>query len=108
MANGKFAVFGNEFGIMVNTADYDTDTHIQTQKATYQEIQAWVMDQYGEHVTNLDISRAKKRCGLAQYQYKGHEASEGYYVPKPREHKEKMVMEAFIHFGIIEKLKPEK
>ena len=88
MANGKFAVFGNEFGIMVNIADYDTDSHMQTKKATYKDIQAWVMDQYGAHVTNLDISRTKKRCGLTQYEYKGHEASEGYYVPKPRERKQ--------------------
>lgn len=102
MANGKFAVFGNEFGIMVNIADYDTDSHMQTKKATYKDIQAWVMDQYGAHVTNLDISRTKKRCGLTQYEYKGHEASEGYYVPKPRERKEQMVMDAFLHFGIID------
>ena len=36
----NFAVFGNAFGIIVDTADYDTDQHIQTQKATYKEIQA--------------------------------------------------------------------
>ena len=37
-ANAKIAVFGNAFGIMVNIADYDTETHIQTKKATYKDI----------------------------------------------------------------------
>ena len=37
-ANEKFAVFGNAFGIMVCLSDYDTETHIQTKKATYKDI----------------------------------------------------------------------
>lgn len=96
-----FAVFGNAFGIMINTADYDTDQHLQTKKATYKSIQAWVLEMYGTHVTNLDISRAKKRCGLAQNEYKGHPASPKYYVPKHRDHKEILIIEAFKHFGLI-------
>ena len=60
VANAKFAVFGNAFGIMVNLSDYDTDTHIQTEKATYKDIQAWVLETYGTHVTNLDNSRTNK------------------------------------------------
>ncbi|MBQ9045054.1 MAG: zinc ribbon domain-containing protein [Oscillospiraceae bacterium] len=78
----QFAVFDNEFGIMVNIADYDTDSHVQTKKATYKEIQAWVRDNYdGTCVTNLDISRTKKKCGLSQTEYKGHKASPTYYEP---------------------------
>ena len=98
----QFAVFDNEFGIMVNIADYDTDSHVQTKKATYKEIQAWVRDNYdGTCVTNLDISRTKKKCGLSQTEYKGHKASPTYYEPKPREHKEALIIEAFKHFGLI-------
>ena len=97
----SFAAFGCAFGIMVSTADYDTDQHIQTKKATYTEIQAWVKETYGVHVTNLDISRTKKLCGLTQNEYKGREAAPGYYVPKHRDHKEELVVEAFKHFGMI-------
>ena len=86
---------------MVSISDYDTDTHIQTKKATYKDIQAWVLETYGTHVTNLDISRAKKRCGLAQNEYKGHTASPNYYVPKHRDHKEILIIEAFKHFKLI-------
>ena len=100
-ANIKFAVFENAFGIMVDIADYDTEMHIQTQKATYKDIQAWVQEQYGTHVTNLDISRTKKRCGLAQNEYKGRAAAPDYYIPKHREHKETLIIEAFKHFGLL-------
>ena len=95
----RFAVFGNEFGIMVDIADYDTDFHLQTKKATYKDIQDWIRENFdGTAVTNLDISRVKKRCGLSQHEYKGHQASEGYYVPKHREHKEALIIEAFNSF----------
>ena len=96
------AVFRNVFGIAVNIDDYDTEQHLQTKKATYKDIQKWVLDQFGEHVTNLDISRTKKLCGLAQNKYKGRKASAGYYVPKPREKKQELVLEALKHFGFIE------
>ncbi len=99
--NVMFAVFGNAFGIMVSTADYDTDQHIQTKKATYKDIQTWVREKYGTHVTNLDISRTKKRCGLTQSEYKGRKAAPDYYVPKHRDHKEILIIEAFKHYGLI-------
>ena len=97
-------VFGRCFGIIVSTADFDTETHSQSKKATSNDIQTWVMQTYGEHVTNLDISRTKKRCGLAQNEYKGRAPSAEYYVPKHRDSKETLVMEAFRHFGLIDNL----
>ena len=54
-ANVKFSVFENAIGIMVNAADYDTGQHIQTKKATCQDIQTGVREQYGTHVTNSII-----------------------------------------------------
>jgi hypothetical protein len=90
------------FGVTVNIDDYDTEQNLQKKKASYKDIQKWVLDQYGEHVTNLDISRTKKLCGLAQNEYKGRKAAEGYYVPKERKHKQRMVLKAMIHFGLIE------
>ena len=85
----------------MNIDDYDTEQHLQTKKATYKEIQKWVRDTYDEHVTNLDISRTKKLCGLAQSEYKGRKAAEGYYIPKERAEKQKFVIEALKHFGLI-------
>jgi 23S rRNA (uracil1939-C5)-methyltransferase len=86
---------------VVDIDDFDSEQRLQTKRATYKDIQKWVRDKYGEHVTNLDISRTKKLCGLAQNEYRGREAAAGYYVPKPREKKQEMVIEAFKYFGII-------
>ena len=87
---------------MVNIDDYDSEQHLQTKKATYKDIQKWVRETYGEHVTNLDISRTKKAVGLAQNEYKGRTAAEGYYLPKERKEKQEMVLAALKHFGLIE------
>lgn len=96
------AVFRNVFGVVVNIDDFDSEQHLQTKKATYKDIQKWVRETYGEHVTNLDISRTKKAVGLAQNEYKGRKAAEGYYVPKERKEKQEMVLAALKHFGLIE------
>ena len=92
---------GGLFGIVAALDGYDTEQRVLSHKATYPEIKAWVSATYHEAVTNLDISRARKRCGLAQDEYKGRPPSGKYYEPKPRKHKEDMVIEAFRHFGMI-------
>lgn len=92
---------GGLFGIVAALDGYDTEQRVLSHKATYAEIKAWVSAEYHEAVTNLDISRARKRCGLAQDEYKGRPPSSSYYEPKPRKHKEDMVIEAFRHFGMI-------
>ena len=56
MNTDNFVVFRNLFGVTINVNDYDTEQNIQKRKASYKEIQKWVRDRYGEHVTNLDIS----------------------------------------------------
>ena len=89
------------FCVLASLGDYDTEHRALSRKATYPEIKAWVAETYHEAVTNLDISRARKRCGLAQDEYKGRPPSPGYYEPKPRKHKEALVIAAFRHFGMI-------
>ena len=90
------------FGVVVNIDDFDSEQHLQTKKATYKDIQKWVRETYGEHVTNLDISRTKKAVGLAQNEYKGRKAAEDRnYVPKERKEKQEMVLAALKHFGLI-------
>lgn len=92
---------GGLFGIVAALDGYDAEQRVLSHKATYTEIKAWVSAEYHEAVTNLDISRARKRCGLVQDEYKGRPPSSKYYEPKPRKHKEDMVIEAFRHFGMI-------
>jgi ribosomal protein L23 len=37
-------------------------------KATYEEIQAWVQERYGFHVTHLNIANTKRKCGSIERQ----------------------------------------
>ena len=36
--------------------------------ATYEEIQAWVQEKYGFHVTHLNIAKTKRNCGIIERQ----------------------------------------
>ena len=34
------------------------------QDATYEQIQEWVQEKYGFHVTHLNITKTKLKCGI--------------------------------------------
>lgn len=70
-------------------------------KATYKEIQEYVLKEHGLKVSNLYISQVKRKCGI--------EVGENYNLPKsedsrqpqcPKE-KEKAIKNALEHFGMI-------
>lgn len=89
------------FRAVVNIDDHDTEARRQTHKATYAEIRTWVMATYGQTVTNLDVSRAKQRCGLVTVPYNGRQASGKYDAPHRRAEKEEMAIAALRHFGLV-------
>ena len=86
-------------------------------KATYKEIQEYVLKEYGLKVSNLYISQVKRKCGI--------EVGENYNLPKSEgargpvdlcsartgaetarqpqcpEEKEKAIRDALEHFGMI-------
>jgi 23S rRNA (uracil1939-C5)-methyltransferase len=70
-------------------------------KATYKEIQKYVLEKYGLKVSNLYISQVKRKCGL--------EVGENYNLPKSEnakqplcpEEKEKAIRDALEHFRMI-------
>lgn len=103
MSNASLAVYRNVFVLIVDTDDYEDDTRLQSKCATYKEIQAWVKQKYGFHVSNLSISQAKEKYGLAKTEYKGYAGAEGHYIPKLRPEKEAAIQEAFIWFGLMER-----
>ena len=47
------AVYRNEFALIVDVNDYESETRLQTKCATYAEIREWVKQEYGLHVSNL-------------------------------------------------------
>ena len=76
---------------------------MQTKRATYAEIRAWVKKNYGLHVSNLAISWTKDRCGLAKTRPKESKGIESPYASELTPEKEAAIREAFIRFGLIEK-----
>ena len=70
-------------------------------KATYKEIQEYVLDKFGLKVSNLYISQVKRKCGI--------EVGENYNLPKSEDirqpqcpiEKEKAIMDALEHFGMV-------
>lgn len=99
MSNISLAVYRNVFVLIVYTDDYEDDTRLQSKCATYQEIQTWVKQRYGFHVSNLSISQAKEKYGLVKTEYKGYAGADGHYIPKLRPEKEAAIREAFICLG---------
>ena len=101
MSNAGLAVYRNVFLLVFKFDDYEEEQSLQTRCASYKEIQDWVKQHYGFHVSNLSISQTKKRCGLAQNKYKGREGAVGHYVPKLKPEREAAIRDAFVAFGLI-------
>lgn len=70
-------------------------------KATYVEIKDYVLKGHGMKVSNLYISQVKRKCGI--------EVGENYNLPKSEDsrqpqcppEKEKAIMDALEHFGMV-------
>ena len=102
MTNGSFAVYRNVFAFIVAIDDYEGETHLQTKRATYRQIRAWVRQNYGLHVSNHAISWTKDLfCGLAKVQHKGPKGAHGPYVAELTPERANAIREAFRWFGII-------
>ena len=70
-------------------------------KATYEEIQEWVQEKYGFHVTHLNIAKTKRKCGIIERQNYNLPKSEGSRSPETPREKEEAIIEAFKHFQMI-------
>ena len=70
-------------------------------KATYEEIQAWVKEKYGFHVTHLNIAKTKRKCGIIERQNYNLPKSKNSRSPETPKEKEEAIIEAFRHFKMI-------
>ena len=66
MPNAGVAVYRNVFALVVDIDDCEGETHLQTKRAPYAEIRAWVKQNDGLHVSNFAISWTKDRCWLVK------------------------------------------
>ena len=94
-----FDIFGfmDEVGLELDELDVTS----AESKATYKEIQEYVLKEHGLKVSNLYISQVKRKCGI--------EVGENYNLPKSEDsgqpqcpvEKEKAIRDALEHYGMV-------
>ena len=70
-------------------------------KATYQEIKDYVFEHSGLKVSSLYIAQIKQKCGIIERDCYNKPKSEESRQPKCPANKEKAIIEALKHFGMI-------
>lgn len=70
-------------------------------KATYEEIKAYVLEHSGMKVSSLYIAQVKQKCGIIERENYNKPKSEDAKQPQCPPEKEKVIMEALKHFGMI-------
>lgn len=70
-------------------------------KATYEEIKAYVLEQFGLKVSTLYISQVKRKCGLEVGDSYNQPKSENAKVPTCPPKKEKAIVAALEHFQML-------
>ena len=71
------------------------------EKATYPQIKEYVVEQTGLKVSSLYISQIKRKCGLEVGDSYNKPKSEDARVPQCPPEKEKAIMDALRHFGML-------
>ena len=70
-------------------------------KATYDEIQEWVQEKYGFHVTHLNIAQVKQKHGIIERENYNKPKSPDSRQPGCPEEKVKAIEEALKAFNMI-------
>ena len=70
-------------------------------KATYKEIQEYVLKEHGLKVSNLYISQVKRKCGIEVGENFNLPKSEDSRQPQCPEEKEKAIKDALEHLGMV-------
>ena len=70
-------------------------------KATYKEIQDWVQEKYGFHVTHLNIAQVKRKYGIIERENYNKPKSEDSRQPGCPAEKIRAIEEALMFFRMI-------
>ena len=95
----KLSEAKHHISVQVNMDELDLTA--AESKATYEEIQAWVQEQYGFHVSHLNIAKTKRKCRIIERQNYNLPKSEDSRSPETPREKEEAIIEAFRHFQMI-------
>ena len=67
---------------------------------TYENIKAWILENYGFKVSTLYIAQVKRKHGIIERD-NYNKGAEGHRVPECPAEKERMIEEALRHFRLI-------
>ena len=87
--------------IEINVDMDELDLTSAEAKATYKEIQDWEQENYGFHVTNLNIAQVKQKHGIIERENYNKPKSENSRQPGCPEEKVKAIEEALKNFRMI-------
>ena len=87
--------------VKVEISTEDVDLSDFQKDATYPQIKEYVLNQTGLKVSSLYISQIKRKCGLEVGQSYNKPKSEDAKQPQCPPEKEKAIMDALKHFGMI-------
>lgn len=79
----------------------ELDLTAAEKKATYEEIKAYVLEHNGLKVSYLYIAQVKQKCGIIERENYNKPKSEDAKQPQCPPEKEKAIMEALNHFGML-------
>ena len=79
----------------------DMDMSRFQQGATYEQIQEWVQEKYGFHVTHLNIAQVKRKHGIIERENYNKPKSENSRQPGCPEEKILAIEEALKHYQMI-------
>ena len=79
----------------------DMDMSGFRQGATYEQVQEWVQEKYGFHVTHLNIAKTKRKCGIIERQNYNLPKSEDSRSPETPKEKEEAIIEAFKAYHML-------
>ena len=83
--------------------DVDVEELVQDKRglATYGQIKDYVLEHSGLKVSSLYIAQVKQKCGIIERENYNKSKSEDAKQPQCPPEKEKAIMEALKHFGML-------
>ena len=79
----------------------DMDLTSAWSKATYKQIQNYVLEKYGFKVSTLYTAQAKRKCGVEVKEYYNKSKKENKRVPQCTPEKEEVILNALKYFRMI-------
>ena len=89
------AVFENVFSLIVTIDECQAES--TSSAISFVMIQKWVQERYGVNVSKSSISQVKSKCGMSVF-----DTTQKVKAPELKTEKEKLVLEAFKHFKLVD------